>query len=72
VQRAPGIPHALCFEGVGTNLGRYPRRGKADVYLKLAGQREFALCRKHLSPKAEIQLAVRYQPVYNPALRYFR
>jgi hypothetical protein len=33
---------------------------------------EFGFCRKGLSPTPEIQLAVRRQPVYNPALRCFR
>jgi hypothetical protein len=29
-------------------------------------------CRKGLSQGAEIQLAVRHQPVYNPARRYLQ
>jgi hypothetical protein len=33
---------------------------------------EFDFCRKGLSLEAEIQLAVRRQPVYNPALRCCR
>jgi hypothetical protein len=32
---------------------------------------EFGFCRKGLSKGAEFQLAVRYQPVYNPALRRY-
>jgi hypothetical protein len=37
VQRAPGIPHALCFQGEGFmhNSG-VSRRGNADVYLELS------------------------------------
>jgi hypothetical protein len=31
---------------------------------------ELGFCRKGLSQDAEIQLAVRHQPVYNPARRY--
>jgi hypothetical protein len=33
---------------------------------------EFGFCRKGFAPRPEIQLAVRHQPVYNPALRCFR
>ena len=32
---------------------------------------EFGFCRKGLTYRAEFQLAVRRQPVYNAAVRYF-
>jgi hypothetical protein len=41
------------------------------VLSRAASKCEFGFCRKGLSRSAEFQLAVRYQPVYNPALRRY-
>jgi hypothetical protein len=32
VQRAPGIPHALCFQGENANLGRIAPRDREGMF----------------------------------------
>jgi hypothetical protein len=63
---------SLALSNSNSDTSAGVRAGQRGSFATHHGSCEFGFCRKGFAPGAEIQLAVRRQPVYNPALRCFR